>query len=152
MGVQAEARRNRQGKVTVGYAEKRTDYTCASGDGEEASRRGASSRPVDLVHLARYTLGNRSLECEVLGLFRTQSALYLERLRQARSDKAWHDAAHTIKGSARGIGAWALVESAEQAEKLRGIAGNTGREAAVRDLELRVDEVNVYISSILAEA
>src|SRR5680860_1221609 len=36
------------------------------------------SRPVDLVHLARYTLGERSLEREVLELFCTQSVLYLE--------------------------------------------------------------------------
>ena len=34
----------------------------------EAPRK-ASSRPVDLVHLSRYTLGDRALEREVLELF-----------------------------------------------------------------------------------
>ncbi|MGD9868007.1 MAG: Hpt domain-containing protein [Hyphomicrobiales bacterium] len=136
----------------MGYAEHKTEYSDSTGNGEAARRRVGSSRPVDLVHLARYTLGNRSLECEVLGLFRTQSTLYMERLRQARSGKAWHDAAHTIKGSARGIGAWALVESAERAEQMNGVPRCPASEAAVRDLESRVDEVNAYISSILAEA
>ncbi len=42
--------------------------------------RKTSSRPVDLVHLSRYTLGERALEREVLELFCTQSSIYLERL------------------------------------------------------------------------
>jgi len=46
--------------------------------GEE---RKPSSRPVDLVHLSRYTLGERALEREVLELFCIQSLVYLERLR-----------------------------------------------------------------------
>ncbi len=48
----------------------------------EAGRK-LSSRPVDLVHLSRYTLGDRALEGEVLELFCTQSPIYLERLRAA---------------------------------------------------------------------
>jgi hypothetical protein len=42
--------------------------------------RKVSSRPVDLVHRSRYTLGDRALEREVLELFCAQSALYVERL------------------------------------------------------------------------
>ena len=49
-----------------------------------AEGRKTSSRPVDLVHLSRYTLGERALEREVLELFCTQSAIYLERLRAAQ--------------------------------------------------------------------
>ncbi|MGH6866065.1 MAG: Hpt domain-containing protein, partial [Methyloceanibacter sp.] len=63
-----------------------------------------TSRPVDLVHLSRYTLGERDLEREVLELFCSQSLVYLERLREAQSDKEWIEAAHTLKGSARAIG------------------------------------------------
>ena len=47
---------------------------------EEAPGPRPASRPVDLVHLSRYTLGDRALEREMLDLFCTQSAVYLERL------------------------------------------------------------------------
>ena len=63
-------------------------------------------RPVDLVHLAKYTMGNRELELEVLTLFTKQSLIYLERLSNAADQQTWKEAAHTLKGSARGIGAW----------------------------------------------
>jgi len=65
-----------------------------------AHERTGPSRPVDLVHLSRYTLGVRNLEREVVELFCTQSAIYLERLREAPSDRQWKDAAHSLKGSA----------------------------------------------------
>jgi len=66
---------------------------------------GKPSRPVDLVHLSRYTLGERALEREVLELFCSQSLVYLERLRAVQSDSDWKDAAHSLKGSASAIGA-----------------------------------------------
>ena len=37
----------------------------------------SASRPIDLVHLARQTLGDRSLEQEVLRLFLTQMDVYM---------------------------------------------------------------------------
>jgi len=73
--------------------------------------RKPSSRPVDLVHLSRYTLGERAIEREVLELFCTQSLVYLERLRAAQSDSDWKDAAHSLKGSASAIGAWRAAEA-----------------------------------------
>ncbi len=82
--------------------------------------RKPSSRPVDLVHLSRYTLGERALEREVLELFCTQSLVYLERLREAESDKDWKDVAHSLKGSASAIGAWRAAEAAQRAEALSG--------------------------------
>jgi hypothetical protein len=51
---------------------------------ETADERKGADRPVDLKHLSRYTLGERALEREILELFCTQSAIYLERLRVAR--------------------------------------------------------------------
>ena len=47
----------------------------------------AGEHPVDLKHLSRYTLGERALEREILELFCSQSAIYLERLREAPSDR-----------------------------------------------------------------
>lgn len=108
-------------------------------------------KPVDLVHLARYTLGSRSLEREVLALFQTQSIIYLNRLKQAMNEKSWHDAAHTIKGSAKGIGAWQVVASAEAAECIRGKIPAKKRKSVVAALEDEIQEANSYISSLLVD-
>jgi HPt (histidine-containing phosphotransfer) domain-containing protein len=111
--------------------------------------RKSSSRPVDLVHLSRYTLGERALEREVLQLFCTQSTIYLERLREARSDKDWTDAAHSLKGSAYAVGAWWAAEAAERAEALSGEALAQARALRLREIESSVREAEAYIGALL---
>jgi HPt (histidine-containing phosphotransfer) domain-containing protein len=111
--------------------------------------RKSSSRPVDLVHLSRYTLGERALEREVLQLFCTQSTIYLERLSEARSDKDWKDAAHSLKGSAYAIGAWRAAEAAERAEALSGEALAQARALRLREIESSVREAEAYIGALL---
>jgi len=111
--------------------------------------RKSSSRPVDLVHLSRYTLGERALEREVLQLFCTQSTIYLERLREASSDRDWKDAAHSLKGSAYAIGAWRAAEAAERAEALSGEALAQARALRLREIESSVREAETYIAALL---
>ena len=111
--------------------------------------RKPSSRPVDLVHLSRYTLGERALEREVLELFCTQSTICLERLRQSKSDKDWKDAAHSLKGSACAIGAWRAAEAAERAEALSGEALAQARALRLREIESSVREAETYIGALL---
>lgn len=118
----------------------------ATGPAMEADGR----RPVDLVHLARYTMGNRDLEREVLTLFARQSDIYLARLREARSAKAWAEAAHTLKGSARGIGAWQVAEAVERAESWAAEAGSSGCRKAADAVAERVAEANRFIEDLLA--
>jgi len=113
--------------------------------------RKASSRPVDLVHLSRYTLGERELEAEVLELFCTQATIYIERLRQARSDKDWKDAAHSLKGSASAVGAWRAAEAAERAEALSGEALAQARTLRLREIESAVREAETYIGTLLED-
>jgi HPt (histidine-containing phosphotransfer) domain-containing protein len=60
---------------------------------------------IDASHLERMTLGDRRLEREVLELFVRQTAMMLNRIAGAEPPMA-AAAAHTLKGSARGIGAW----------------------------------------------
>ena len=78
---------------------------------------GANDGPIDRAHLSRYTLGDVQLEREVLALFIEQAPDLLVRLRSARTTREWHMAAHTLKGSARAIGAWRLAKVAEAAEQ-----------------------------------
>ena len=71
---------------------------------------------VDFGHLSVYAGGDQDLMEEVLGLFREQAAMWVRLLDPAAPAEAWRDAAHTLKGSARGIGAFALADACEAAE------------------------------------
>jgi hypothetical protein len=70
---------------------------------------------IDLAHLGRMTLGERSLETEVLQLFDRQAGILRARMDDA-APEAVGALAHTLKGSARGIGAWGVAEAAEAVE------------------------------------
>jgi HPt (histidine-containing phosphotransfer) domain-containing protein len=121
-------------------------------DDPAPAKEGVCSRPVDLVHLARYTLGNRALEREVLELFLRQSLAHLERLESAAlSEKAWLEAAHTIKGSARAVGAWKVANLAEAAERLPQDAGAERRAQVIGAVAAEIDAANRYIEGLFAE-
>src|SRR2546425_11929077 len=72
---------------------------------------------IDLAQLARMTLGEGSLEQEVLRLFDLQAGILLARMRHA-APNAVAALAHTLTGSARGIGAWNVAAAAEDVEQL----------------------------------
>ena len=74
-------------------------------------------RPIDLVHLARATDGDESLEAELLGMFDRQSEKLVERVRLADLPRrARGDIAHRLRGSALAIGAFAVAEAAHALE------------------------------------
>lgn len=78
---------------------------------------------LDLDHLGRYTLGDERLQSEILGLFRAQVGASLQQLLEAQrqaDEAAWRMAIHTLKGSARAVGAVRLGEAAERAERAGG--------------------------------
>jgi HPt (histidine-containing phosphotransfer) domain-containing protein len=108
----------------------------------------ATSVPVDLAHLARYTLGDRALEAEILSLFLAQAPQSVIRLAGAQEHKHWREAAHSLKGSARGIGAWTLGDLAERAEK--SVAWNvpTARRQILAGLEAALAEVGAFASRL----
>jgi HPt (histidine-containing phosphotransfer) domain-containing protein len=109
----------------------------------------ASERPLDLVHLAKYTFGDRGLETELLGLFRSQAGIYVTRLETAATAKEWRDAAHSLKGSARGLGAWGLGDLAEDIEHLD-FEDESGRGDAITRLRAGILVVNVYIDELMS--
>lgn len=83
--------------------------------GGEARETGAA-RPIDMAHLSRQTMGDRALEQEVLALFLQQAASVSRKISAA----AVHDRllmAHGLKGSARGVGAFAIAECATAIER-----------------------------------
>lgn len=70
--------------------------------------------PIDLDHLDRMTLGDDALAREVLTMFVTQAGQLLARLALWPDDAA--ALAHRLCGSARGIGAGEVADTAEQLE------------------------------------
>src|ERR1700691_4689481 len=70
--------------------------------------------PIDIDHLQRMTLDDAGLEREVLAMFSAQAASLIGTLAALPVDT---DAlAHTLKGSARAIGAFRVADAAESLE------------------------------------
>jgi HPt (histidine-containing phosphotransfer) domain-containing protein len=66
--------------------------------------------PIDIEHLQRMTLGDASLEREVLAMFLAQAAGLIGTLANLPADVG--ALAHTLKGSARAIGAFGVADAA----------------------------------------
>lgn len=116
----------------------------------DARTQGGFEDPaVDFDHLQRFTMGNRDLECEVLNLFRTQSKLLVEKLHQAGDDRAWLEAAHTLKGSAAGIGAWRVQDAAARVEKLNESERREQGPSLLVALEATLSEADQFIAAFL---
>jgi HPt (histidine-containing phosphotransfer) domain-containing protein len=74
--------------------------------------------PIDLEHLSQYTANDPALTRDVLQIYRDQAEGWLAALGDAADLKAWKDAAHTLKGASRGVGANEVALLAEEAELL----------------------------------
>ncbi|MGQ0673365.1 MAG: Hpt domain-containing protein [Hyphomicrobium sp.] len=126
------------------------DATSAYIDEDWVPRRveTTSPWPVDMAHLARYSLGDKALEREVLGLFAGEAPSRVEALRQARTDKDWRMAAHTLKGSGRAVGAWRVANLAQQLESLGFAVDRDIRLSAIDQLAVALDEATAYIARL----
>jgi HPt (histidine-containing phosphotransfer) domain-containing protein len=113
---------------------------------EPAPSRASIERPIDLVHLARMTLGDRGLEREVLALFDRQATVLVSRMRASPS-AAVTSVAHTLKGSARGVGAWQVAAAAEAVEVAA--AGEGDLSAAISRLAIVAEEARAVIAELL---
>ena len=111
--------------------------------------------PIDLVHLARQTLGDRSLETELLQLFERQAAQIVERLNASKTDadRRWrHDLAHTLKGSARAVGATRVASTAQAYEEaLFAPAPECAVASALADMAKAVSEARAFALEFLSD-
>jgi len=113
---------------------------------EMASPSIVPDEALDRAHLFRMTLGDHSLEGEVLRLFDRQCGMLLDRMAGAQPSciKAL---AHTLDGSARGIGAWRVSRAARD---LQQIVDNSGDIAAgIGALRTAIDETLVVVAEVL---
>jgi HPt (histidine-containing phosphotransfer) domain-containing protein len=129
-----------------------------AGPREDGPREGGP-KPVDFTYLHRFTAGDRALEREVLYLFAQSAPVYVAQMRAATDAKTWVAASHTLKGSARAVGAWRVARAAEMAEKVPFDATTNGhsensedRRAFLIDMaEEATDEAIGYIVRVFPE-
>src|SRR5271169_3811123 len=105
--------------------------------------------PIDMEHLAHMTLGERGLEIEVLRLFDLQAELLLARMREV-GPQGVATLAHTLSGSAKGIGAWRVAAAAEAAECA--VKQSAPLDPALAGLAASVDEARRAIAGLLGVA
>jgi len=104
--------------------------------------------PIDFDHLKRMTLGDAGLEQEVLAMFSAQSAKLITTLATGPADAG--ALAHTLKGSARAIGAFGVADAAARLEAA--LAGGAGLSARLGELGEAVAQARTAIEAILRRA
>jgi HPt (histidine-containing phosphotransfer) domain-containing protein len=85
---------------------------------QEGVREEADPAIFDQEHLHQYTGGDPALERELVNLFLSHFVPVRTQLDAARSAQEWKFAAHSIKGSARSMGAPQLAALADRLDSL----------------------------------
>jgi HPt (histidine-containing phosphotransfer) domain-containing protein len=101
--------------------------------------------PIDFEHLRRMTLGDASLEREVLAMFSAQAVGLIGSLAALPADAP--ALAHTMKGSARAIGAFRVSDAATDLEAA--IQKGEDPTRALAELKDAVAQVRNAIDTIL---
>ncbi len=101
---------------------------------------GPDAEPIiDLDHLSGFTDGDLQLEGELLALFLSTSAVYLERMREALgTGQNWSAHAHALKGASANLGARRVTGLALIAERSEPDA------AQLEALRAAVEEVRAF--------
>ena len=102
---------------------------------------------IDQAHLTKATFGDSRLQRDVLLLFDRQVVLLMARIRNS-APAAVGSHAHTLKGSAAGIGAWAVVTAAEAVERASATSLSEC-DRAITGLATAVDEARGAIAEML---
>jgi HPt (histidine-containing phosphotransfer) domain-containing protein len=101
--------------------------------------------PIDFEHLKRMTLGDAGLEQEVLAMFSAQSAKLIAALATGPADAP--ALAHTLKGSARAIGAFDVADAAARLEGA--LASGADWSERLTELGNAIAQARMAIESIL---
>ncbi len=112
-----------------------------------------AAAPVDLDHLARYTGGDRTLNTEILKLFDGQVSEMVGQLLsilEQRDARKWREVTHTIKGAARGVGAFAMGEAAAAAEPVDPAISHDRAVEVIEALRVEGEAVQAFIAEYLA--
>jgi HPt (histidine-containing phosphotransfer) domain-containing protein len=101
----------------------------------------SKDRPVDLVHLAKQTLGDKALEAEILQMFARQARALVQEIASAEAATVTA-LAHRLKGSANAVGAFGVSVAAARLE------AEPGEAAALASLYAAVIEAENFITGL----
>jgi HPt (histidine-containing phosphotransfer) domain-containing protein len=103
-------------------------------------------KAIDFAYLSRQTAGDRELERELLVLFAQQCVVHLRVIHGSPDRQERMDAAHTLKGAARAIGAWQVAEAADRIEESLAGPEQKANETALDALALAAAEARAVIA------
>jgi HPt (histidine-containing phosphotransfer) domain-containing protein len=101
--------------------------------------------PIDTEHLQRMTLGDADLKREVLAMFAGQAVSLIGTLASLPADA--EALTHTLKGSARAIGAFRVADAAESLEAA--IQSGDDPAQALAELQDAIAQARAAIDAIL---
>lgn len=103
---------------------------------------------IDIEHLSRQTDGDHELERELLALFAQQCVRLLRTIHGDAEKQARMDAAHTLKGAARAVGAWGVADAADRIEQALGASAAGPGDDALDALTLAAAEARAAITRL----
>lgn len=111
-----------------------------------ASPKSENETEIDFDHLNQFVQGDIALTKEIFGLFKNQVEMWSRMLVAEADDDTWSSVTHTLKGTAKAVGAIHLAERCERAEGLIGDNRSAGpRSVAVQDIEFHVSRAMAEI-------
>ena len=105
-----------------------------------------SDLEIDFEHLDKYVGGDIALTKEIFSLFKNQVEMWGRMLTADGDDDTWASVTHSLKGTARAVGAMNLAQMCEDAEQLVGENNRIlRREKMVQDIEFKMERSVIEI-------
>ena len=114
----------------------------------DASEPGLKRAVFDRDHLGRYTMGCPELERELIALFLDQLPDLTRQLEGSFEDEDWKYVTHTLKGSARAIGAMMIADLAECLEEQGPHAAESVRFGTIIKLKAAISAFRIEVAQI----
>ncbi len=101
---------------------------------------------IDFEHLKRYVGDDADLTAEVFGLFKNQVDMWASSINPDIDDDTWYMMAHSLKGTAKAIGAVNFGKICENAEALIGEGNRPGsRDVIAEKMENAISQIMIEI-------
>ncbi|MCF6221803.1 MAG: Hpt domain-containing protein [Robiginitomaculum sp.] len=105
-----------------------------------------SDTEIDFEHIKQYLGDDIELTKEVFGLFKNQVEMWSRGMTPDADDESWGAIMHSLKGSARAIGAHKLAELCAKGEGLKGEKGGIEvRSAHIHDVKFSIEKALIEI-------
>ncbi len=105
-----------------------------------------STPEIDFDHLNQFVGGDIALTAEIFGMFQNQVEMWGRGLNIDADDETWSAITHSLKGSAKAVGATKMADICQKAEQLVGESNRPGaREVALQNIEHKIYQVSAEI-------